>query len=541
MRTATTEERKAVETKFRQVSTAFDVLTDEEQRALFDKCRDWMDSNPGKGLPPLSPEEAAQLAAGAAELRKLRRMGPKLGKHANLYKEVEISLAKLNTGCTKPVSVERRRVDYAGKEHCSATTFHLVIRKGSREGDRLVFESEGNETVDTHPGDLIFTLRAKPHPSLRRKGAKDLETFAAAASSCDVVCAAEVELLTGAKRIIVVPSLREALLGSGTGGVWRGELPGQGLFDAQEPWEAPPGNLFIHVRYPSMYLSEKLIISPLCPGPIWLLGSRDASVSAALLGGSLAAAVQHQRESEHMAIDYQRPMRQTNVTCLTITLENGPSVKPSGHPEGEAVRAMCRVLSHGMAGAISLRSDTVVVLSNQGILIDDAAWVALHAADIIILDLDATGEDYGFEAEGAPSGGSREHRLDFIRNQLESAGILHIVWSRHWFGAHVVTTGVACAFLGPGGDLPIVPWNIRPGGGREGWSHVVETVKSAPKGTVTVGIMAGSGGCLDVGKCNDLFLAPSKDVLIATAGWTGSIDELIEADDDYGFPVAFIT
>ena len=48
-------------------------------------------------------------------------------------------------------------------------------------------EGEGEESVDTHPGDLVFTLRAKVHPLFRRKGDKDLEVFAGTVPAGDVV------------------------------------------------------------------------------------------------------------------------------------------------------------------------------------------------------------------------------------------------------------------------------------------------------------------------------------------------------------------
>jgi DnaJ-class molecular chaperone len=137
------------------VTDAFDVLADEERRALYDKLRDHVEAHPNKGLPPLTKEEAVMLRAGAGELSRLRRAGPKLGKHPSLQRDVPVALAKLNAGCTKAVAVERRRVDYSGRAFVSAKTFHLVIRRGSREGDRLVFEEEGDETVDTSPGDLV--------------------------------------------------------------------------------------------------------------------------------------------------------------------------------------------------------------------------------------------------------------------------------------------------------------------------------------------------------------------------------------------------
>lgn len=46
------------------------------------------EANPGRGLPVLSSEEAAMMRSGAAELRRLRRMGTKLTKHKALEKEV---------------------------------------------------------------------------------------------------------------------------------------------------------------------------------------------------------------------------------------------------------------------------------------------------------------------------------------------------------------------------------------------------------------------------------------------------------------------
>ena len=50
--------------------------------------RGWQESNPGRGLPALSPEELAMMRSGAAELRRLRRMGTKLAKHKPLEREV---------------------------------------------------------------------------------------------------------------------------------------------------------------------------------------------------------------------------------------------------------------------------------------------------------------------------------------------------------------------------------------------------------------------------------------------------------------------
>ena len=49
-------------------------------------------------------------------------------------------------------------------------TFHLAINKGAQPGQKHVLEGEGDEAVDTLPGDLVFVLQQKPHAKLRRSG-----------------------------------------------------------------------------------------------------------------------------------------------------------------------------------------------------------------------------------------------------------------------------------------------------------------------------------------------------------------------------------
>ncbi len=65
---------------------------------------------------------------------------------------------------------ERRRVDGCGIPFTDSKSFHVVISKGSQPGQRHVMEGEGDETVDTLPGDLVFVLQQKPHPQLKRSG-----------------------------------------------------------------------------------------------------------------------------------------------------------------------------------------------------------------------------------------------------------------------------------------------------------------------------------------------------------------------------------
>lgn len=570
----TPEEQAAVEASFRQVAAAFDILVDEEQRALYDKCRDYMETNPGKGLPPLTPEESAMMASGAAELRKLRKMGPKLAKHPPTHREVEVSLPKLNSGCTRAVAVERRRVDYCGKEHLSTKTFHLVIRKGSREGDRITFSDDGDETVDTHPGDLIFTLRAKPHPVFRRKGEKDLEVFAAVPAGM-AVYATEVDTINGKKRIVVVPALRAALQGGGVGGLYHAVIPALGLFDSKDPWDVPPGDLHIQLRYPAVLLHEKTVVSSIRSGPVYLLGCAEEPVPAALVAGSLAAGLRHRAEVQHMRADYKGKFPCTTVVCISIEMggvgSNIVSEAMSLAAASEATRGStsrefgitdCSSASHAMLGALrnhvpGLITSTATFRVPDGHL-EDSAWSKLHHADAIILDLrlsqesnclSTSGEDKSSERETEAE--QRESALESARRSLEDSGILQTIWSRHWAGASIVASGDACGLLGREKkeekrdekfNFAVLPWyGVRAGSWAAGWQHAC--LGAVKTGVTTVGVLASSAYVVDTvtGEA-ELVIAPCKEALVARAEWdgpTGAAERAEEADEDFGYFAAF--
>lgn len=543
------EEREAVEAQFREVARAFDVLTDEEQRSLYDKCRDWMDANPGKGLPPLSPEESMRVANGAAELRRLRRMGPKLAKHPPIERTVEISLHKLNSGCTRAVLIERRRVDYSGKEYCSPKTFHLVIRKGSREGDKLVFEGEGNETVDTHPGDLIFTLAVKSNSHLKRRGDKDLEMFAGVVPFKSIHHISTVKLLSGAERLVLVPALREALVNDGVGGIYKTVIPGQGLFDAKHPWDSPPGSLHVEVRYPPCMLTNMEVVCHLHRGALWLLGSRNDKVSMALVAGAVAAELRHRIESKDMMNDSLDVLQKTpKVLCLSICLgcDNLAWKGPW------ATRVLASVLSSSIPGCQVCFGH--LNIHSSSMIMEDTAWMMMHEADVIVID--AFWEDKESTDQQGDGSCAIEDEISHARRMLLEAGIMEALVARHLQGCALIALEFACGLIDvdiaadSGNVYPshcLIPWYcVRPGGGHFGWENVINAKERQKKPNAVVpvvGIMKTAAYVISpVSGYADLFIAPTKDVLIATAlSDHGGKQNLIDgADDehDFGFPIS---
>ncbi|PRW60794.1 subfamily B member 4 [Chlorella sorokiniana] len=576
------EQQAAIADKFKQVVEAFDVLINEEQRAVYDKCRDYQETHPGKDLPVLSPEEAALMRSGIAELSRLRRQGLKATKHPPLEKEVYVSLPKLNAGCTKTVAVERRRVRPDGTAFTCVKNVHAVIRRGSREGDRLVFEEEGEETVDTQPGDLILLLRQKPHPLYHRVGAKDLEMFGGAAAAGEPLFAVEVTTIQGKKRLLSGSALREAAANGGAGGVWQAVLPGQGLYDAAEPWEKPAGDLRVQLRYPAWLLKESAIKCCLQPRPVHLVGSGNDVVAAALAAGSVAGMLNHRREAAEMAAaqlaaaaaahkaaaEGATLVQDTSSGCNSLRSESSCS----GGCSAAGPTVVCLVVSHSCATPSPAAAAMLSALRRRvpgleasavasGCLLDDE-WLALGQADAIIVDWLAAEGGTALDAAAAAgsvaaaAGPAEEAAIGAAHCQLEAVGLLELLWQRFWGGCLLVGVGQGCALLGrgPAGSCepaasiapPVLPWyRLRAGGGTSGWATLHASLGS-PGGSgscfIASGILGGGVWVADPTTGSvDMLVAPCRDALVALAAWSsqpGNQPEevgLEEAAEEHGF------
>ena len=65
---------------------------------------DLQEAHPGMGLPTLTPQQAAMMQQGLAEMARMRRNCQKAQKHCSTTVTVQVSLEKLNSGCIKTVT-----------------------------------------------------------------------------------------------------------------------------------------------------------------------------------------------------------------------------------------------------------------------------------------------------------------------------------------------------------------------------------------------------------------------------------------------------
>ena len=199
--------------QFQRLLIAHDVLVDDALRAIYDKTRDHIERHGPGTRPSLSPEEARVMGRGAGEMARIRRQKAKTVKPPAITAEVLLSLEELNDGVTATVEKIRHQVDASGAPFEERKQFHLIVRRGAVDGQCLDFENEGNEFVDTLPGDASFTIRSRPHAYFKRRGVKDLEVRLTA-----FPCAGYGECATGdvyAVRDALVLSKSSAYVASG--------------------------------------------------------------------------------------------------------------------------------------------------------------------------------------------------------------------------------------------------------------------------------------------------------------------------------------
>lgn len=85
--------------------------------------------------------------------------------------ELRVSLEEVLSGCTKKMKISRRRLNPDG---CSTRTEEKIltveVKKGWKEGTKITFPKEGDQTPKNIPADVIFIVKDKPHPVFKRDG-----------------------------------------------------------------------------------------------------------------------------------------------------------------------------------------------------------------------------------------------------------------------------------------------------------------------------------------------------------------------------------
>ena len=85
--------------------------------------------------------------------------------------ELRVTLEEVFHGCSKRMKISQKRLNPDGRTmRTEDKILTIEIKRGWKEGTKITFPREGDESPNTIPADIIFVIKDKPHPHFRREG-----------------------------------------------------------------------------------------------------------------------------------------------------------------------------------------------------------------------------------------------------------------------------------------------------------------------------------------------------------------------------------
>ncbi|XP_068636667.1 uncharacterized protein [Aristolochia californica] len=210
--------KKEAEAKFKQISEAYDVLSDPQKRAVYDQYGEEglkgqvpppgsTSAGPSGGIPNMfkfNPRSADDIFSELFGFSNpFGRMGDMGGSHgsarfprgfggdifapfggggggealanaprkgAPIERNLPCSLEDLYKGTTKKMKISRDVLDFNGRPTTVEEILTIEIKPGWKKGTKITFPEKGNEQRNLIPSDLVFIIDEKPHGIFKRDG-----------------------------------------------------------------------------------------------------------------------------------------------------------------------------------------------------------------------------------------------------------------------------------------------------------------------------------------------------------------------------------
>uniref|UniRef100_A0A674CGU4 DnaJ heat shock protein family (Hsp40) member B5 n=1 Tax=Salmo trutta TaxID=8032 RepID=A0A674CGU4_SALTR len=126
------------------------------------------------------------------------------GQDPPVVHELKVSLEEIFHGCTKRMKITRRRLNADGRSsRTEDKILNIVIKRGWKEGTKITFPKEGDETPENIPADIAFVLKDKGHAHFRRDSSNIIYTCNI--SLKEALCGCTVNIPTLDNRVIPLP------------------------------------------------------------------------------------------------------------------------------------------------------------------------------------------------------------------------------------------------------------------------------------------------------------------------------------------------
>ncbi|XP_010611751.1 dnaJ homolog subfamily B member 1 [Fukomys damarensis] len=136
--------------------------------------------------------------------------------------DLRVSLEEIYSGCTKKMKISHKRLNPDGKSIRNEDKILTIeVKKGWKEGTKITFPKEGDQTSNNIPADIVFVLKDKPHNIFKRDGSDVI--YPARISLREALCGCTVNVPTLDGRTI--PVVFKDVIRPGM----RRKVPGEGL------------------------------------------------------------------------------------------------------------------------------------------------------------------------------------------------------------------------------------------------------------------------------------------------------------------------
>ena len=172
------------EDKFKSISEAYEVLTDDKKRDIYNRFGEEGLKNGGNlngqnfgfHFRPSNPNNIFKAFFGnnSQSFFNMSQGMPNMfnmnQRPTIITKKIKCSLEELYTGRTKKIKISRKVQDNSGVVRTETNILEINIKPGWKSGTRISFRGAGDILINKPKQDIQFIIEEKPHPVFNRKG-----------------------------------------------------------------------------------------------------------------------------------------------------------------------------------------------------------------------------------------------------------------------------------------------------------------------------------------------------------------------------------